>query len=117
MSEAVEESVLVSVTVLLADRVSLVVAVSVFVSVVALVSVRVSEAVEVSVTGKGWSVPPALAVLNMRKWEHHGYGLLLVRSHLKWPVAPSQFSLKVENVSHPKKPSAVGRSGTSQYHE
>jgi hypothetical protein len=61
VSEAVEESVLVSVTVLLADRVSLVVAVSVFVSVVALVSVRVSEAVEVSVTGKVWSVPPAVA--------------------------------------------------------
>lgn len=68
MSEAVEESVLVSVAALLADRVSLVVAVSVFVSVEALVSVRVSEAVELSVTGKGWSVPPAVASLKMIVW-------------------------------------------------
>ena len=68
MSEAVEESVLVSVTVLLADRVSLVVAVSVFVSVVALVSVRVSEEVELSVSVNVRAVPPAVSSFSSSRW-------------------------------------------------
>ncbi len=89
MSEAVEESVLVSVTVLLADRVSLVVAVSVFVSVVALVSVSVSEAVEVSVTGKGWSVPPADSSFSSSRWEVNAQILSLVISHAKRSCSPA----------------------------